>query len=262
MPLTGTDLRIAALSVALSLGGMPVVSKGESWAGGGWRPLEQSGFEGGYADPRDGAPVWDWSKPDGRDVVYPPDPGPSWGDADAGFPGALGAEPAGRGGGDPHTPGPSGGGRSGRPFTAEADWLPGQEGSRWGSAGQGSSADRRDRKGDPARSYGPSETQDPRAARMGPTPAYRSGGPYQEAYSGYRFRGDPPMFGGPSPRTPEGGVYRFRPLTEQERGRYAQGPEVAPTPDWGRTVAPPMNGEPWLDPEAAYGFEPNPWRAR
>jgi len=87
------------------------------------------------------------------------------------------------------------------------------------------------------------------------------GPPFQQVSAGYRFRGDPPGSPGQWASAPHLMGYRFRPLTDQEQPRPGLDFESRagyPTGAGGHQ----FRGDPMLEPEAAYGFEPNPWQGR
>jgi hypothetical protein len=103
------------------------------------------------------------------------------------------------------------------------------------------------------------------APSSGPVPMIRPAvesrgwGRSGDAYPGYRFRGDPPGYAGPRSFAPHDMGYRFRPLNDQEQRRFDPGVERWSSYPRG-SGAPPVRSDPVFEPEAAYGFEPTPWR--
>jgi len=256
-----------ALTVALAISAQPASSRDDAWGGSAWQRYQGSDYDAGYRGPTE--------LPNERDPgrsAYPfetasPFREPSWAHDDPSIPATRGAgygdyrydEPYGRPQqgytgaqrGDP--PGAFGGRSQGRTSPSErpSPGAPGYQPDYPGSA------------------FPPRELAEGLELGLGqmvpvPGPGYRD--PPLETHPGYRFRGDPPAGLGHWQSAPDPMGYRFRPLTEQERGRQDLGPH--PRPRYPQGTAPegtggvPFRGEPLLQPEAAFGFEPNPWRAR
>jgi hypothetical protein len=94
---------------------------------------------------------------------------------------------------------------------------------------------------------------------MGSAAESRGGPRSRDAYPGYRFRGDPPGYAGRRSFAPYDMGYRFRPLTDQDQRRPDPGVDRWSSYPRG-SGSPPLRSDPVFEPEAAYGFEPNPWR--
>lgn len=262
VPLSRLCLQSLALTAILSIGAQAVTASDTAWGGPDWQRYPGSGEEPGYVDWAEG--------PSGREPWLRgfhggQSPGPrypSWGYGEPSGPG-----PGGVGNGDdraydPAALGPGGSAWRLGPVSPRPNPGPGFErASPMGyppPIARDSRADFRVPAGGP---WGLSEGPEigPGPTRLAPGPGL--GDPAPEVYPGYRFRGDPPAHLGQWPSAPYGTAYRFRPLTEQERERWGQAPEDWPGYPEGRGGA-PLRGEPALQPETAYGFEPNPWRTR
>lgn len=278
MPVSRLARRSAALTMALSFGGSLASAGDNPWAGTPWQPPPDSVSQGPtgaipYWEPGSGEPPfgefgsgdkgygtsgWDWVSPSPPGASSPDYRGSSW---YQGFPSGSGRPGSPDGGHlDPATSGWVSDGVSWdqRPAPAGVYRSPARERPAWGAPPS------REASGYGVEPWGNAyrpEGGDPRADQLRVPPGTRYGLGPQQAIPGYRFRGDAPLGAGEWSSPPDAWGYRFRPLTDQERGRLGQMPEHGPNYAPG-AGAPPFRGEPLLGPESAYGFEPNPWRTR
>lgn len=261
VPLSPLNLQSFALTAILSIGAQAVYSRDDARGGPDWQRYPGSGQEAGHAEwasPYGGHP---WS----RGFQGGESPGlqdPSWG---YGEPSGSGLGGAGFGDyreDDPYALGQGGSSPPLGPVPPRSNPGPGFEQAPTAVYPSPYAHDYRTHYQFP--SGGPWGLSDgpglgSGSNRLVPSPGL--GDPAPEVYPGYRFRGDPPAHPGQWPSAPYGTVYRFRPLTEQERGRWGQVPEHRPGYPEGRGGF-PLRGDPSLQPETAYGFEPNLWRTR
>lgn len=251
----------AVLTILLGMGVEPLFARDEAWTPGGRGPLQEAspgrgGSEGlashfGSASGLDRHDRWSY----GESIGFPD--GLSWGYGGPVSGGAgLGADEARRDSG-PNAWGPVGPPGLSLPPPAGTKARYGAQAPTWGA----SSGYPTGRAGFPPEVGGPFTGQGPGSDGYGSSleRGYVTGPP--ETYSGYRFRGDPPVLGGHWPSAPHEMGYRFRPLTEQERERFGEGPGFRPAYPPGFSD-PSRPSDLFLRPEASYGFEPNPWRAR
>jgi hypothetical protein len=230
VPLRRPPLSNVALTVILLLGGRWSVSSWDDpWGGAAWRPDQGGGYDTGYGGSGEG--TYD---SDGRRLVSPVGAPsgfqePSRASWDSPSPGAGVA-----GYGDYDQPNAWGrGGSAGSPRQLLPGDYPGlgpDRSSSLGPSGQGAPdypPDLLDPRY-PSRGLPAAVPLAPGQMRAVPGPGYLD--PPRETYPGYRFRGDPPGQLGHWQSAPYDTGYRFRPLTEQERGRLGQVPEYRGRP--------------------------------
>lgn len=251
-----------ALTFALLLSGQTTQSSEDFWGRVTGRQDDRSGQRFDYgmpaADPYDRGPRFDWAPADYADQFQEP----SWVDGDRPFPGRDGLgfrddwqrPPAARGQVGPHGAERISSGvypdyRAERHFDASPSWA--------------RPPDYRQGYGDYAfRPWGESEgASSAPGPIMGPAVDSRGGPHLRDAYPGYRFRGDPPGYAGSGSSEPHDMGYRFRPWTDQEQRRFDPGIERWSGYPRGYGTS-PLRGDPGFEPEAAYGFEPSPWRGQ
>lgn len=262
MPLSRFTLSSIGLAVTLSISGQPGSSGAEPWGGAAWERYQGSGYEAGRSGPGE-RPYEGYPH---RSETPGATPGvhqePSWTSGDPSIPGVRRA-----GFGDYRDEAPYAWGQVGFPEGLRQDPRGAYAGSgpeRTGPSGlgwQGASDYRPDDRDDAFRSPGHPNWSGFGPGQMRPLPGVGRVEPTGETYPGYRFRGDPPAYPGHWQSATHESGYRFRPLTDQERWRLGQGPEFRPDFPQGLDD-PPFPGDPSLQPEAAYGFEPSPWRGR
>lgn len=276
MSLGGLVLRGVVLTSALSLSAAPALARDNPWGGTPWQSIGDPRGEGargeppqwgplyegaGFGEPGFGAytdkgPEWDWDLPRMSGASSPAFLSPSRGQGFAPVSGTQGPRleidrdfralegPADeRLGMGWQTPGAQPSSSLERPtWTPELSGEPGY-------------------RGEPRRHGFWHERTTPPANAMAVPGAPNYGYGPQQGVPGYRFRGDGPLGAGGWPSSPYAQGYRFRPLTEQERERLGQVPGSGST--YGPGVAdPPFRRRSLTESEAAYGFEPSPWRAR
>lgn len=267
MPLTRATLSSVALTVALSISGQPVSSRDDVWGGYGSQRYPRSGYDAGYGEP--GRPPYGVD-PEPSGYAFGTDAQlrePSWDYGDPPIPAAFGTGYRDYRVDEPDAWGQGGYAGARREVPPGANrGLGGEPGSPAGRRWPGAPGHPGD---DPGSVFPPPDLVEGLEGRLGPTwsvpgPGYMD--PPLETYPGYRFRGDPPTHSGYWQSAPYDTGYRFRPLTEQELGRMNPGPDYRRRYPQGTdpqgTDGAPFRGEPLLAPDTAYGFEPNPWRAR
>lgn len=267
MALRYATLSSVALTVALSVTGQPVSSRDDAWGGYGSQRYQGSDYDAGYGEPGR-LPYEVDPEPSGYLFGTAPQARePSWAYGDPPIPAAFGAGYGDYSGDEPNAWGQGGYAGLQREVPPGAYRGLGREpaspaGRPWPGA-PGYPGD------EPDSVFPPRDLVEGLERGLGPTrpvPGSAYMDPPLETYPGYRFRGDPPTHSGHWQSEPYDTGYRFRPLTEQERGRLNPGPDHRRRYPQGTapqgTDGAPFRGEPLLQPEAAYGFEPNPWRAR
>lgn len=262
VPLRRLNLQSLALTAILSIGAQAVPASDAAWGGPDWQRYPGSGQEPAYADwVEDPYGADPWSRGfQGGQTPWPRDP--SWGYGEPSGPGPGGVGKGDIRGYDSSVLGP--GGSAWRPGPGSPRPNPGpgfEQGSPMGYPPSMAPDARADYRVPAVGPWGLSEGPGIGSASNRWVPGPGLGDPAPGVHPGYRFRGDPPAHPGQWPSVPYGTAYRFRPLSEQERERWGQVPESWPGYPEGRGGR-PLRGDPALQPETAYGFEPNPWRTR
>lgn len=262
MPLSRCTLGSVALTAVLSISGQAVSSRDDAWGGPAWQRYQGPGDEAGYAARGDGPYEGDPRPAMSAGGPAPLFQDPSWGNGDASSPRRGGAGYGEYREDDPYA------WRQGGPSRPVGQVLTGPNlGSGFEEAPpaahpwQIAPHYHADYQGPAIRPRGLPDGLGLVPGQVRPVPSPDFGTPTLETYPGYRFRGDPPAHLGQWQSAPYDSAYRFRPLTEQEQGRWGQGPEHRPGYPQDMYGV-PLRGDPSLQPEAAFGFEPTPWRAR
>lgn len=250
MSLRFIALTSVALAVALSFRGQPASANDDPWGGFPGERYPGTGYEAGYADP--------WPGPDDRYRDRTAMPGrstPQFEEPSRNY-GGWSPPPGSRGTGLGHYRDEESfaWGQSGPRDQGSSGSYPGSGGAGGSSSGYPWQAP--DDQGYAFRPRGLPDGLEPGPGMMWPLPGATFADPPPDAYPGYRFRGDPPAHLGQWQSAPYETGYRFRPLTDQEQGRWGQDAGGS-RGEWGGAA---RLSDPVLQPDAAYGFQPNPWR--